>query len=221
VTRTPRTSTESTRTPIVAFQGIPGAFGEAAIRALWPAGAELECGRTFRDSIDATLNGVSDWTVLPIWNSTIGDIDAACAELERAGDALVRERSVEIPVHHCLMALPGTSFDDVRYAGSHPAALGQCSEFLKSNPSITPIEACDTAGAAQELAAWGTSDGDHEAWFDRLSVESPRQLASLGSVRAAELYGLVILQHNVQNDSSNLTRFVAVRRRGALAKTTV
>lgn len=210
----PLTQTESAPDlPVVAFQGIPGAFGEAAIRALWPAGARLECSRTFGDSVAAVVEGVADWAVLPIWNSTIGNIEAACVELRRADDFLVREYTVDIPVHHCLMALPGTSFEDVRYVGSHPAAIGQCSDFLKANPSITAIEACDTAGAARELAAWGSVRGEHAAWFEGLPVTASG-LAALGSARAAELYGLRVLRHDVQNDSSNLTRFVAVRRRG-------
>lgn len=212
VTQSPPRQSSSSNQPVAAFQGIRGAFGETAIHALWPSGAHPKCERTFRDAVDAAVEGRADWVVLPVWNSTIGDIGPACAELRRAGDAVVVERSVDIPVLHCLMALPGTSLDEVRYVGSHPAALGQCSAFFSAHPSILELEASDTAGAALELANWHSPSADHEPWFHALSLESPRQLASIGSERAAELYGLVILLRNVQNDAANLTRFVAARR---------
>jgi prephenate dehydratase len=211
--RSPGTAaTAHARVNRVAYQGVAGAFSEDAVRQLWNETAEPWPARTFAEALTAVASGAVDHAVIPIWNSTIGSIALAEAALGRHGDALARVREIDLPVRHCLLALPGAAIADVRFVGSHPAALGQCARAIAAR-GLTACEAYDTAGAARELSAYGDRQTlDREPWYASLRVESPVQLAAIASAGAAARYGLTILAHDIQDDPTNLTRFVVVAR---------
>jgi prephenate dehydratase len=102
--------------------------------------------------------------------------------------------------------------DDVRFVGSHPAALAQCTKLFADRPELTACAAFDTAGAAQELSIFGESAGSSsELWYSLVRVHGPKRLAAIASAAAARRYGLSILRAGVQDDPSNVTRFVVVR----------
>jgi prephenate dehydratase len=88
------------------------------------------------------------------------------------------------------MAKPGVKFEDVKIARSHPVALAQVRDFLHAH-KIRPETAGDTAGAARRLAESNHMDE-----------------AVVASVLAAELYGLNILKHNIEDAPHNTTRFL-------------
>jgi prephenate dehydratase len=96
-------------------------------------------------------------------------------------------------ISHCLAARPGATLDGLRRVHSHPVALAQCRLFFERHPWLQPVEAYDTAGAIERLMAGG---GPEEA--------------ALGSRRAAELYGAVVLAHPVEDRADNFTRFLAL-----------
>jgi prephenate dehydratase len=198
--------------PRVAYQGIPGAFGEEAIRRLWHDSALPIPSRTFTDVLDLLVQGVVDWAVIPIWNSTIGPVAPACAALRVHESAITRTREIDVPVHHCLLGLPGTLMTDVRFVGSHLAALGQCAKLFATHQTLSPCEAFDTAGAARELSLLidAASPATHESWYSTLDAD-PRQLAAIASADAGRRYGLSVRLDAVQDDPTNLTRFVVVR----------
>jgi len=198
--------------PRVAYQGIPGAFGEEAIRRLWHDSALPIPSRTFTDVLDLLVDRVVDWAVIPIWNSTIGPVAPACAALRVRESAITRTREIDVPVHHCLLGLPGTLMTDVRLVGSHLAALGQCAKLFATYQTLSPCEAFDTAGAARELSLLidAASPATHESWYSTLGAD-PRQLAAIASADAGRRYGLSVLLDAVQDDPTNLTRFVVVR----------
>jgi prephenate dehydratase len=213
-TATDRRTTSSTmpRAARAAYQGVPGAFGEDAVRRFWEGRV---CGHpvaTFDAVLDALTSGDVEWAVLPIWNSTIGRVAAAREVLDARSHMVVREGEVDVPVHHCLLALPGASLDTVRYVGSHPAALAQCTRLFRLHPRMTAVEAFDTAGAARQLASFdrARAAGD-EPWYDALEVESPMSLAAIASAQAATAYGLAVLERGVNDQPTNFTRFVALR----------
>lgn len=196
----------------VAYQGRSGAFGEAAVRA-WRADAVPFAVRTFAGVVDAVTHGVAEFAVIPVWNSAIGPVRAACAALDERAAAIVNVDNVDVPVRHCLIALPDTALDDVRYVGSHPAAFAQCARFI-ARRSFVACEAYNTAGAAHELSAWHARGGlENEPWYARLPIDAPRRLGVIASAAAAARCGLVVLEHDVQDDPSNVTRFVVVRAR--------
>ncbi|OQS05990.1 aspartate aminotransferase, partial [Thraustotheca clavata] len=93
---------------------------------------------------------------------------------------------------HCLLALPGTKKEDIRSVISHPQALAQCAQYTR-NLGISARTEYDTAGSAKMLAEHGSE------WAD---------VAAIASDLAAHHYGLEILDHNIEDDADNVTRFL-------------
>jgi prephenate dehydratase len=123
---------------------------------------------------------------------------------------------VDVPVRHCLLALPGTSIADIRYVGSHPAALAQCTRLFAANDALVACAAFDTAGAARELATLGelgdaTRPRTSDTWYSALAIDGPTRLAAIASADAGRQYGLSILREGVQDNPTNVTRFAVVR----------
>src|SRR4051812_45248563 len=167
-----------TATMTASFQGVEGAFSEEAVRRLWSGSVRAQPAATFAAALEAVLNGDVEWAVIPIHNSTIGEITSACAALTERESRLVRAGEVSLPVRHCLAALPGTAFAGVRYVGSHPAALAQCIRLFREDVVLEACESFDTAGAARELAEFRhPSTPQRAAWYARLDVADPGQLA--------------------------------------------
>ncbi|KAK1421642.1 hypothetical protein QVD17_24132 [Tagetes erecta] len=177
----------------VAYQGVPGAYSEAAAGKAYPNCDAIPCDQ-FEVAFQAVELWIADRAVLPVENSLGGSI-------HRNYDLLLRHRlhivgEVQLPVHHCLLALPGVRKEYLNRVISHPQALAQCELTLtKLGLNITREAVDDTAGAAEFVAA-----------------NNLRDTAAIASARAAELYGLEILADGIQDDSSNVTRFVMLAR---------
>lgn len=208
--------------PRVAFQGEPGAFGELAIVRRWRSEAQPVAVPTFGAVIDHVVDGTSDFAVLPVWNSTVGDVHDARAALRAQEHRVEVWDEVVTPVRHALLARPGASLDTVRWAGSHPVALGQCARFFACHPTIAAIPAYDTAGAARELDRFAARDVPDEPnapgstcrpWFADLPVTTLDVLGVVASATVAARYGLVVLDDGIQDDPENATRFAVLRRR--------
>src|SRR5437016_1107764 len=103
-----------------AYQGVAGAYGEEAVRRVWHGRAEAIPARTFTAALEELVAGRVQWAVIPVWNSAIGPVMPAQAALSACGSTITVVRELDVPVRHCLLALPGTSLMDVRFVGSHP-----------------------------------------------------------------------------------------------------
>ncbi|GMJ10722.1 Arabidopsis thaliana arogenate dehydratase 6, arogenate dehydratase 6 [Hibiscus trionum] len=177
----------------VAYQGVPGAYSEAAASKAFPNCEAIPCDQ-FEVAFQAVELWIADRAVLPVENSLGGSI-------HRNYDLLLRHRlhivgEVQLPVHHCLLALPGVRKEYLSRVISHPQALSQCEHTLtKLGLNVTREAFDDTAGAAEYIAS-----------------NKLRDTAAIASARAAELYGLQILADGIQDDSSNVTRFVMLAR---------
>ncbi|GLJ46118.1 hypothetical protein SUGI_0971490 [Cryptomeria japonica] len=185
----------------VAYQGVPGAYSEAAANKAYPNCNAIPCDQ-FEVAFQAVELWIADRAVLPVENSLGGSI-------HRNYDLLLRHRlhivgEVQLPVHHCLMALPGVNpKEDLRRVISHPQALAQCEHTVTRLGLGLAREAFDdTAGAAEYIA-----------------VNGLRDTAAIASARAAELYGLTIIADGIQDDCNNVTRFVMLAREPIIPRT--
>ncbi|WP_420595941.1 prephenate dehydratase [Deinococcus sp.] len=179
----------------VAYQGNPGAFSEiAAINTV--QGAAAHGYATFHEVIAAVSSGQAELGVLPVENSLMGSILQAIdllvdTDLHVIGEVVVR-------VSHALMALPGVQLPDIKRVYSQQPALDQCPTFLNKH-HLTPVAAHDTAGSAKDLAERGARDE-----------------GVIASARAAELYGLEVLQNHIEDEAFNFTRFLVLSHREGL-----
>lgn len=181
----------------VAIQGTHGAYSEAAARRRWPDLVALPC-REVRDVVAAVREGRADAGCLPIENSLIGSVTATFDLLHEAfGDgALKLTHEILYPVHHALMGLPGTQLANVKRVLSHPVALGQCRGWIEKHlPQAEMVGAWDTAGSAEIVA----------------QACDPTQVA-IAAKPAATAHGLEVLADRIEDEPSNQTRFLIVRR---------
>jgi prephenate dehydratase len=174
----------------LAYQGEPGAYSEAA--ALEYGGPDVEtlpC-KSFDEVFDAVVKKRATHGVVPLENSVGGTI-------HRNYDLLLDHElpitgEVELDVVHCLQALPGTTLADIKTVYSHPQALAQCERYLK-DLGVTVEAVSDTAGGAKLVAEQKLTNA-----------------AALASRRAAEVFGLEVLQEAVQDFEYNITRFAII-----------
>src|SRR4051812_7024260 len=110
----------------IAYQGEPGAFSEAASRQVAAEVEPVPC-KAFEDVFAAVVTGACALGVLPIENSIGGSIHRNFDLLLQHDLTIVAE--VEVPVVHHLLALPGTTLEQIRRVYSHPQALAQCDRF--------------------------------------------------------------------------------------------
>jgi prephenate dehydratase len=172
----------------VALQGAPGCNGHRAALEYDGLCAPLPCF-AFEDALDAVKEGRADRAIIPIENSQHGRVADIHFLLPESGLSIVGEHFMGI--HHALMGLGQGPFAT---AYSHPQALGQSRHFLRTR-GIVPMAYADTAGAAALVREQG----------DGLA-------GAIAPALAAELYGLDIVEHNVEDSADNTTRFVVLAR---------
>jgi prephenate dehydratase len=182
----------------IAYQGEAGAYSEAAALKFQAGATPLACP-AFDDVFHAVEAGRATCGVLPIENSIGGTI-------HRNYDLLVQHElkivgEVELPVIHCLAALPGTKMASLTQIYSHPQALAQCDRFLRSLSGIEIVATYDTAGSAKLIR-------------DRQLTTT----AAIASERAAVIFDLEVLQRGIQDYADNITRFLIVTRPAATAE---
>lgn len=208
--------------PRVAYQGEPGAYGEMAIVHGWRGSASAVGAPTFTDAITMVGRGRAEFAVIPVWNSTIGEIHDTSLLLAHHASRLDVVSEVMVPVVHCLLALPGASLPAVRYVGSHPTALAQCRRLF-ARSALQPCVAHDTAGAARELASLGHRSRLGSArqattpWYSPHHPTESTSLAVIAGAHVAQLYGLVVVSEGVQDNPANATRFVVVRAKDGVS----
>ncbi len=172
----------------VAFQGIHGAYSEQALRQHFGDSIAGYPCPNLTDMFEAILSRQVRCGILPVENALAGAVNQAY-ELLMDSDLRI-QAEVILHVHHALMAPPDVKLEDIRQVRSHPQALAQCDQFLRRH-KIKPIPYYDTAGSAQDLAKEG-GDG---------------HTGALASELAAQLYGLDILEKQVEDVPFNYTRF--------------
>jgi prephenate dehydratase len=181
-----------TTTNRIAFQGDFGANSDMACRDQFPWLTPLPCP-TFEDAFMAVENGDADLAMIPIENTLAGRVADIHRLLPESRLHIVGEYFM--PIRFQLMVLPGVTADEIKTVHSHIHALGQCRKIVRLN-GWKPIVAGDTAGAAKLV-----------------SETRDRSMAALAPRLAADLYGLEILQENVEDSDNNVTRFVVLARK--------
>lgn len=177
---------------IVAYSGVPGAFAEAAAIAFFGEDTDTLPVANFREVMEALVKGRADYGVLPIENSSAGNVETNYDLLSEYDVTIVGEQIIE--VNQAVMALPGTSLDEIRKVYSHPQALMQCSRYLE-RMGWEQVNMVNTALSARKVR----DDKD-------------RTQAAIASERAAKLFGLQILEPVGNNNSNNATRFIILHR---------
>ena len=175
----------------VAYGGVEGAYASLAASRLFPQG-RLMAQPDFAEAYRSVESGDCDCAVLPIENSIAGEVGAVMDLLYR-GPLFINE-VYDLPIHHRLLGLPGSTSEGIRHVISHPQALGQCSRYLGGRHLETET-AANTSAAARQVLELGDPS-----------------VAAIASEETAALFGLEILDSDIQNDGLNTTRFAVFSR---------
>lgn len=175
----------------VACQGVEGAYSGVTANTLFPD-SPVRFYKQFEDVFEAVNKGEAKYGVIPVENSTAGSV-------HESYDLIMKYRfyvvgAYDLKIEHCLCAKADTKYEDITDVYSHPQALSQCNNFLKSF-DFTGVNFSNTAAAAEFVAK-----------------SSKNNIAVICSELAAKKYGLKILKRNVQNNNNNRTRFIVISK---------
>ena len=184
---TPQTGLHERKTVRVAIQGEPGSNSHLAVQALLGAQTLVPCALS-ADVFACLSANTADAAVLPIENSLHGAVADHYDLLLEHNVTILAESALRI--RHALIAATGTRLADLRTILSHPVALNQCRRFFSKHPHLQAMPFYDTAGAVKHVV----STGD-------------RTLGAIAAPAAAQVYGGNLLQHDLEDDPLNFTRF--------------
>jgi prephenate dehydratase len=184
---------DSRRTVRVAYQGGPGSHSERAGLTLlqerftgWPFAS-------FADAVAALANGQADLVLLPIHNSTTGDIKDAL----QAARGLTSLGDITLPVDHYLLAVPGVRRSELRVAWAHPQVALQCKRWIEhSGLELRIVD--DGARRAPDFLA-----------------HNLRHVSVLGPIGIGQATGLYPLEGPIQDQPDNQTTFRLLCSSGA------
>ena len=175
----------------VAYSGVEGAFAHIAAGRIFPNAIKVG-QKDFKSAYDSVVNGECDVVVLPIENSYAGEVGQTI-DLIFSGTLFING-IYELEVHQNLLGIKGTRPEDISKVISHPQALTQCHDYIKMRGYETE-EVSNTALAAKTVA---------EA--------NDVTLGAIASAETAEIYGLCVLEANVNKSGENTTRFAVLSK---------
>ncbi len=176
----------------VACQGVAGAYSGIATDRMFEL-ADISYFKNFEGVFNAVEKGFCKYGVLPIENSTAGSVNNVYDLMKAHKFYIVK--SLRVAINHNLVVNKDTELKDIKEIFSHEQALSQCKKYLEKFPlaKITPCS--NTAMASKMLAESGRKDA-----------------AAISSRECAELYGLKILDSNIQDSDNNYTRFILIAK---------
>ena len=182
---------QATKTNRISFQGESGANSDMACQNMFPSMEPLPCP-TFEDAFNALEAGKAELAMIPIENTIAGRVADIHHLLPTSKLQIIGEYF--LPIRFQLMVIPGTKMEAIKSVHSHVHALGQCRKIIRKHRWKAVVEG-DTAGAARVVAEIGD-----------------KSMAALAPRLAASLYGLEIIQENVEDTENNVTRFIVLSR---------
>lgn len=182
----------------VAYSGVEGAFAHIAAGRIFPKANRVSYS-DFKAAYDSVVSGECDTAVLPIENSYAGEVGQTIDLIFSGG--LFINGIYELEIHQNLLGVKGATVEDIKKVTSHPQALSQCHDYIKMR-GLDAEEANNTAIAAKTVAE--TND---------------RSLGAIASIETAEIYGLKVIEANINKSGENTTRFAVLSKVKAISPT--
>ncbi len=177
---------------VVACQGVDGAYSSIACSKFFPI-SSISFFKDFEGVFKAVEQGFCDFGVLPIENSSAGSVDSVYDLMRKHKFFVVR--SLKLKIQHCLLAKHGVAKSEIKEIFSHEQAIAQCDEFLKTFENVKITVVANTAVGAKMVAESNRKD-----------------VACLSSFECAGIYGLNVVEQNVQDNENNFTRFIVISK---------
>ena len=175
----------------IAYLGPAGTFTEAAAKQ-HNCNAILQPLASIPGVALAVASKIAEEGVIPIENSLEGSVTDTLDILISQPQLFIR-RELVLPIDHCLLVMSNTTASDIQVIYSHPQALGQCREFLeRCFPKAHLVASLSTAAAVGDMK------------------NSKLPAAAIATHRAAELNNVDVMAQGIQDNRSNMTRFVVL-----------
>ncbi len=175
----------------IAYSGIEGAFAHIAAGRIFPDGKRISYP-DFKAAYEAVEKGECECAVLPIENSTAGEVGQVI-DLLFSGSLYVNGL-YSLDIHHNLIGVKDATEDSIRTVISHQQALDQCERYIRNKGY--KAEKCENTARAAHFVA----------------ESNDVTLGAIASRETAKLYSLKVIRENVNEESDNTTRFVVVSR---------
>lgn len=170
----------------IAYCGEVGAFAYFAAKTIFPNGIEVSYP-DFAKTYDACVKGECDYALLPIENSNTGEVRRV-VDMLLSGD-LVITGIYDMPIDQCLMGVKGAKLADIKKVISHHQALSQCDDYILRHGFET--EECTSTSLAAKMVC---------------EMNDPT-VACIANEQAATLYGLDVIEPQINEQRNNTTRF--------------
>tara|TARA_R110002073_G_scaffold313380_2_gene485242 strand:+ start:5958 stop:6884 length:927 start_codon:yes stop_codon:yes gene_type:complete len=177
----------------VAIQGIQGSNHYIVSQHYFGKQVSLQECLSFDVLVDCINSGHCNYGIMALENTIAGSIIPNYALIDQNNLTISGEYYLNI--HHHLMALPNQGIEDITEVWSHPMALLQCKEFFKQYKHIKLVEDVDTAEVAKRIAEKGLQG-----------------IAAIAPKIAADIFGLNVIEDEIQTIKNNATRFVIVQK---------
>ena len=181
----------------IAYSGIEGAFAHIAAKQIYP-NEELKAYKGFREAYCSVVSGECYAAVIPIENSFAGEVGQV-TDLMFSGELEIDE-VYEMHITQNLLGVPGAKISDIKKVISHPQALGQCEGYIAEHDFETEA-AVNTARAAAAVAK-----------------QNDVHTAAIASLETARLYGLDVIEADINDSKDNTTRFAIFKKKEDIKK---
>ena len=172
----------------IAFLGPEGTFTQAAARKHFGHSVTTVPLSTIDEVFREVASGAAHYGVVPVENSTEGVVSHTLDMFMQSQLKICGE--VQLRIHHLLLS--NSSMDEVQQVYSHQQSLAQCREWLDRHlPNAERIAVSSNAEAARR-------------------VRDKAGAAAIAGEAAAEIYGLEVLAHNIEDEPDNTTRFLVI-----------
>lgn len=178
----------------IAFLGPHASFTQLATAQLFPDD-EILPQASILDCFNAVESGEAVKAVVPLENSIEGTVSMTLDYLYKTPSIKIEAEAV-MPIAHHLMIHPANSVENIERIYSHPQALAQSFHFLDSHYKEIPKQDFSSTAAAAKF----------------VSENPDTTIAAVANQFAANLYGLKIINRNIQDFEQNHTRFIIISK---------
>jgi len=177
----------------VSIQGYKGSFHHIAATKHFEKDFEIIERDSFGEVFKDLETEKAEYGIIAIENTIAGSILTNLDLLLKYRYKIVGE--VYLRIKHNLIAYPGQKKEEIKEVHSHIMALAQCEEYINEH-NFEAVENPDTAGFAREI-----------------SEKKLKGVAAIGSEMAAKIYGLEILDEEIEDHKMNFTRFWVISKK--------
>ena len=175
----------------IAYLGPEATFTHQAAIQRFGSSLRYAAQKTIADVFNEVAKGRADYGVVPVENSTEGVVTHTLDMFVDSDLKIVSQ--IVLPISHCLVSRVQRS--QIKKLFVHPQTLAQCRSWIhRTFPHAELIETSSNARSA-ELAA------------------TERNSGAIAGLLAAEKYRVPVLEHDIQDNSANATRFLVLGRK--------